>query len=242
MRADNPLPLHAAFMIAYAHSAGVAALTNRMENGVVKTAGICAFILMLACASAAPAANDPAPGGNPEVNAPGGPKVEITDIIGRVAKRTGRQFNLDPRVAGSVPVSGMDLQRVDYPRLLAILRVNQFAAYEANGVVNVFPDANARSMPIPVTTSVNPQTLDDELVTVIWNAKNACTSHMVPVLRPLMPQAAHLASFPPSNSLILSDHADNARRILDLAERLDKQAASLKQNCNSNDSSYKSSN
>jgi general secretion pathway protein D len=211
-----------------------------MENGIVKSTGICAFIMMLACVSAA-AASDPAPAaGAPEFNVPGGPKVEITDIIARVAKRTGKQFNLDPRVAGSVPIAGLDLQRVDYPRLLAILRANGMAAYEANGVVNVVPDSVSRQIPIAVTTSVSTQTSDDELVTVVWNARSVCTAQLVPILRPLMPQAAHLAALPQTNSLILSDRADNARRILDLAERLEKQAASLKQNCT--EPPYKSSN
>jgi general secretion pathway protein D len=179
-------------------------------------------------------------GGTAEAGVRGGPTVDITEIIGRVAKRTGKQFLLDPRVSGPVLVTGLDLQRVDYPGLLAILRVNQYTAYEANGAVNVVPDANARQLPVPVTTSVSPQTPDDDLVTVVWNAKSVCTAQLVPILRPLMPQAAHLAALPQTNSLILSDHADNARRLLDLAERLEKQAASLKQNCT--EPSYKSSN
>jgi general secretion pathway protein D len=47
-------------------------------------------------------------------------------------------------------------------------------------------------------------------------------AHVVPVLRPLMPQAAHMAAFFQSNTLIISDHAANARRIVDMVERLDK--------------------
>jgi type II secretory pathway component GspD/PulD (secretin) len=39
-----------------------------------------------------------------------------------------------------------------------------------------------------------------------------------------MPQAAHLAAFPQTNTLLISDHAANARRIVEMAERLDKAA------------------
>jgi general secretion pathway protein D len=39
-----------------------------------------------------------------------------------------------------------------------------------------------------------------------------------------MPQSAHLAAYPPTNTLILTDHADNARRIVELVERIDKTA------------------
>jgi len=151
-----------------------------------------------------------------------GSEIEMTDLIGKVAKRTGKQFIIDPRVRAQVSKVGLDVENVDYGRLLAILTVHNFSAYESNGVVKVMPDAVARQLPIPVTTEVPAKALDDEYVTVMFQAKNMCAAHSVPVLRPLMPQAAHLAAFPQANTLLISDHAANARRIIDMAERLDK--------------------
>ena len=150
--------------------------------------------------------------------------MELTELIDRVAKRTGKQFILDPRVRAQVSKSGIDLDKVDYAKLLAILNLHQFGTYEANGVVRVMPDAGARQMPIPVTTEIPAKTLDDEYVTVMITAKNMCMAHAVPVLRPLMPQAAHMAADMQSNTLIISDRAANARRIVDMVERLDKAA------------------
>jgi general secretion pathway protein D len=152
--------------------------------------------------------------------------VELTDLIDKVAKRTGKQFIVDPRVRATVLRTGMDLDKVDYGKLLAILTVHQFAAYESNGIVKVVPDANARQLPIPVTNEVPAKALDDEYVMVMFQAKNMCTAQAVPVLRPLMPQAAHLAAFPQANTLLISDHAGNARRIVEMAERLDRAAPS----------------
>ncbi len=148
--------------------------------------------------------------------------MELTDLIAKVAKRTGKQFIVDPRVRAIVSGTGIDLDKVDYAKLLAILTIHQFAAYESNGVVKVLPDASARQLPIPVTTGVPAKALEDEYVTVMFQAKNMCAAQSVPVLRPLMPQAAHLAAFPQANTLLISDHAGNARRIIDMAERLDK--------------------
>jgi len=197
----------------------------------MRTSGICA-LLILAFAATAHSADEPKPAATTtDASGWGGPSADITAIIDRVAKRSGKQFILDPRVRGPVPLTGLDLQKVDYPRLLAILRANTYVAYEKDGVVNVQPDANARQMPIPVTSAVSPQALDDEWVNVVVNVKHACAAHMVPVLRPMMPQAAHMAAFPQTNSVILSDRADNVRKILDVLERLDKQAAVLKQDC-----------
>src|SRR6185369_7029609 len=80
--------------------------------------------------------------------------MELTDLIAKVAKRTGKQFIVDPRVRAIVSGTGIDLDKVDYAKLLAILTIHQFAAYESNGVVKVLPDASARQLPIPVTTGV----------------------------------------------------------------------------------------
>ena len=156
--------------------------------------------------------------------------MELTDLIDKVAKRTGKQFIVDPRVRAQVSKSGIDLDKVDYAKLLAILTVHNFSAYESNGIVKVLPDAIARQLPIPVTTEIPPNALDDEYVTLLITAKNMCVAHAVPVLRPLMPQAAHLAAYPQSNTLIISDHVANARRIVNMIERLDK-AAPAGQKC-----------
>jgi general secretion pathway protein D len=156
--------------------------------------------------------------------------IEMTDLIDKVAKRTGKQFIVDPRVRAIVAKAGIDLGKVDYARLLAILNVHGFAAYEANGVVRVVPDAGARQLPIPVTTEIPANALDDEYVTLLITAKNMCVAQAVPVLRPLMPQAAHMAAYAQSNSLIISDHVANARRIVDMVQRLDK-AAPAGQKC-----------
>lgn len=191
-----------------------------MSHRIVPALALALLIPMIATAA------DPAP-------AAAGPNyatIEIGDLIARVAKRTGKQFIVDPRVRAEVPLIGLDADRVDYPRLLAILNVHLFATYEAGGVVRVVPDANARQLPIPVTSDVPAKALDDELVTVMLTPKNMCTVQAVPVLRPLMPQAAHMASYPLSNTLILSDRAANVRRIVDMVERLDK-AAPAGQKC-----------
>ena len=161
----------------------------------------------------------------------GGPFVDIAELVERVRKKTGKQFLLDPRLRAEVPVGTLDLDQLDYARLLDVLHLNLFATYEADGLVIITPDAGARQLPSAVGSTVSPKALDAELVTVLIHAKNVCAAQTVPVLRPLMPQAAHLAAMPQTNSLLLVDTAANARRIADLFERLDRQAAALKQTC-----------
>jgi general secretion pathway protein D len=187
----------------------------------MKTYRLAALAMVLALPVAAIAAEATPAARNASLPA-SGPEIEMTDLIGKVAKRTGKQFIVDPRVRAQVSRIALDVENVDYARLLAIFTVYNISAYESNGVVKVVPDTGARQLPIPVTTEVPAKALDDEYVTVIFQAKNMCTAQAVPVLRPLMPQAAHLAAFAQANALLISDHAANARRIIDMAERLDK--------------------
>jgi general secretion pathway protein D len=203
----------------------------------MKTYLACSLAAILALPALVSAAEPAAPPCAAASNA-NGPDIEMMDLIDKVAKRTGKQFIVDPRVRALVSHAGLDIDKVDYPRLLAILNVHMFAAYEANGVVRVVPDANARQLPIPVTTEIPPGALDDEYVTVMITAKNMCMAQAVPVLRPLMPQAAHMAAYPLSNTMIISDHVANARRIVDMVERLDK-AAPAGQKCPPDGSSSK---
>jgi general secretion pathway protein D len=147
--------------------------------------------------------------------------ISMVDLIDEVSRRTGTQFVVDPRVRADVPLAGMDPAHVDLDRLRAILRVHQFVAFQENGFVSVLPDANARQLPTKIYYDLDYTAPDDEPVTLVIEARNLCSPHTVPVLRPLMPQAAHLAAMPP-RALIISDRNVNARRIAEIFRKLDQ--------------------
>jgi general secretion pathway protein D len=184
----------------------------------MKSMRVLALVLSMSAASLSNGAEPPA------VATKVGSTIPIEELIERVARRTGRQFVVDPRVRAEVPLTGLDVERVDYERLLAILRVHQFVAIQEKGFVTVVPDAGARQIPVKTYYDLGFKAGDDELVTVLLTAKNLCTAHSVPVLRPLMPQAAHLAALPDANVLIINDRAANARRIGEMFEKLDRLA------------------
>jgi general secretion pathway protein D len=149
--------------------------------------------------------------------------IELAELIARFAKRSGKKFIIDPRVRAQVWLAGMDPNQITYEKLLAILSVHQFAAVTEGDWIIVVPDANARQLPTPVYTDRNFKAgAPDEIVTLILSVKNVCAAYAVPVLRPLMPQSAHMAAFPDTNSLILSDHASNLHRLVTVLEALER--------------------
>lgn len=154
--------------------------------------------------------------------------MELSELITKVARRLGKQFVIDPRVRSQVTLAGVDPGQISYDQLLAILDVHQVAVTESGGILAVVPDANARQFPSPVYTDVGFNARDNEIVTLLITPKNVCAPWLVPVLRPLESQAAHLAAEMQTNTLIVNDRALNVRRIANLVDQLDKRGKGVK--------------
>ncbi|MDQ8037119.1 MAG: type II secretion system secretin GspD, partial [Pedobacter sp.] len=147
--------------------------------------------------------------------------ADITALVSEVAEVTGKNFVVDPRVKGTItvisskPLSANEL----YELFLGVLSVNGFAAVPAGSAVKIVPDVNAKQMAVPV--DVNFSQKGDALVTRVITLDNANAVDLVPVLRPMMPQFAHLAAIPSANALVVSDHANNIEVIATIIAQLD---------------------
>jgi general secretion pathway protein D len=180
----------------------------------VGTAVIGALALLVLVAS-------PAAGAQSEASAAAAPgAVPVEKLVAAVAKRTGKKFIVDPRVHADIAVVGQEPTSMDYSALLLALRVYGFAAVEEGGYVHVIPDANVRQYPLPIASGKE-SFAEAEYVNRIIPLKSASAAQLVPVLRPLLPQVAHLVAFPCKNTLIIVDTYANVKRIEQIARALD---------------------
>jgi general secretion pathway protein D len=90
-------------------------------------------------------------------------------------------------------------------------------------VIRIVPSKDARSSPVPI---IEDQAAigNDEYVTQVIRLDNISAAKLIPVLRPLVPQQAHMAAYAPSNAIIISDIRSNIGRIVDIIERMDRSA------------------
>jgi general secretion pathway protein D len=146
--------------------------------------------------------------------------VSVEQLVAAVAKRTGKKFIIDPRVRAEVSVVGQEVTSVDYATMLLILHIHGFSAVEQGGYVQVIPDANVRQMPLPLLTAKESYA-DGEFVNRIIVVNNAPAVQFVPILRPLLPQYAHLVAFPCKNALLIVDSYANVKRIEQIVRALD---------------------
>ena len=60
------------------------------------------------------------------------------------------------------------------------------------------------------------------MVTRVIQVDHVAAAQLVPILRPLVPQQGHLAAYPATNVLIISDRAENVSRLVSIIHRIDK--------------------
>lgn len=149
--------------------------------------------------------------------------ADLSQVAESVSAVTGKNFVFDPRVHAEVTMLSskpLDPQAF-YQAFLSILQVYGFIAVPVGDIIKILPDTNARQFAsVDLPDHVNPNS--DEIVTQVIDVKNVGASQLVPILRPMMPQNAHLAAYPSSNVLILSDRASNVDRMVRIIRRIDK--------------------
>jgi general secretion pathway protein D len=152
-------------------------------------------------------------------------ETDIQELIQFVAEVTGTTIVVDPAVKGKVkvisskPVSKDEL----YDLFLSILEVHGYTAVRSGGVVRVIQSKDARSAPVAVRDKSGGK-VSDEYVTEVIRLDNISAAKLIPVLRPLVPQQAHMAAYAPSNAIIISDVAANIDRIRKIILSMDKSA------------------
>ncbi|MBK7471057.1 MAG: hypothetical protein IPI73_10975 [Betaproteobacteria bacterium] len=108
-----------------------------------------------------------------------------------------------------------------YPMLQSALRAQGFVTVEGAGFVKIVPEADGKTNPTPV----GPGTVaarGDQLMTQVFTLKNESAAQLVNVLRPLIPANNTIAAYPSTNSLIITDYADNLKRIARIIETIDQ--------------------
>ena len=149
------------------------------------------------------------------------PKTPLADILDAVSKKSGKKFLVDARVPGEVVVGQLSPKQVTYSSLLSILRNNHLAAVTIDEFVNVVPGGAIRHYPLPVVNEDDDSIDGEEWVTRVIHLKNAPAAHLVPIMRPIMPSAGHLAANPESNTILIVDRYANVKRITEMIVGMD---------------------
>ena len=152
--------------------------------------------------------------------------ADIDAVVKAVGEITGRNFLVDPRVKGIVNiVSARPVPKaLVYPTLLSALRMQGFAAVESGGIVKIVPEADAKTQAGPVQRATITAS-GDRIVTQVIPLRHESAAQLVTVLRPLISPNNSIAAYIPNNAIIITDYADNLKRIDRIIASLDQPPA-----------------
>jgi general secretion pathway protein D len=157
--------------------------------------------------------------------------AEIEAVARAMAGITGVNVVVDPRVKGTVtlvtekPVSRL----VAMNQFLAALRLQGFTMVESAGLYKVVPEADAKLQSGAVTVSeggIGGGALGNQIATQIFKLNFESANNLVPILRPLISPNNTINANPGTNSLVITDYADNLRRMARIIAAMDVSNAS----------------
>ncbi|BAO80241.1 type II secretory pathway, component PulD [Serpentinimonas raichei] len=193
---------------------------------------------LLAATTGAALANNPAPAPataastptlalTPAVR-PGAPitlnfvQAEIDAVARAMGVLVGRHVVVDPRISGTL---NLQTERPVTPAqalqlFSSALRLRGFAIVESQGLLKVLPEADARLQSGAVLDEAQ-MPRGQQIVTQIFSLTHENANHLVPILRPLVSAHNPINVNAGQNSLIITDYADNLRRIAQIIAAFD---------------------
>lgn len=151
--------------------------------------------------------------------------ADIEGVVKVVSEITGKNFVLDPRVKGTVNiVSAKQMPRsAVYDVFLSALRLQGFAVVESHGIAKIVPEAEAKLNPgLTFGPSEQAYGAGDRIQTRIITLKHESAVQIMPVLRPLISPNNSITAYQNSNTLVITDYANNLKRIEKIIDSLDQ--------------------
>ena len=145
--------------------------------------------------------------------------AEIDAVARTVASITGLNVVVDPRVKGTLTlVTDKPISRsAAMNQFQAALRLQGFTMVESAGLYKVIPEADAKLQSAGVTVSdhagAGEQPAGNQISTQIFRLNFESANSLVTVLRPLISPNNTINANPGNNSLVITDYADNLRRL-----------------------------
>ena len=148
--------------------------------------------------------------------------AEIEGVARALAAILNRQILVDPRVKGTITLySDQPMStRSAYQNFLAALRGQGFSMVDVAGLLKIVPEAEAKLQTGTVDVGAVRRS-GDQVLTQIFRLQNENANNLVAVLRPLISPNNTINANPSSNTLVITDYADNLRRIGQMIAALD---------------------
>src|ERR1700744_6424069 len=152
--------------------------------------------------------------------------ADIDQVARAIGAATGKTIIVDPRVKGQLNLGSENAVPEDQAlkTLQSALRMQGFALVQDHGVLKVVPEADAKLQGVPTYVGNTAVARGDQVVTQVFTLKNESANNLLPILRPRISTNNPVAAYPANNTIIVTDYADNVRRIAQIIAGVDSAA------------------
>ncbi|RQU48624.1 type II secretion system protein GspD [Burkholderia cenocepacia] len=152
--------------------------------------------------------------------------ADIDQVAKAIGAATGKTIIVDPRVKGQLNLVAERPVPEDQAlkTLQSALRMQGFALVQDHGVLKVVPEADAKLQGVPTYVGNAPQARGDQVITQVFELHNESANNLLPVLRPLISPNNTVTAYPANNTIVVTDYADNVRRIAQIISGIDSAA------------------
>ncbi|MFK4441964.1 general secretion pathway protein D [Caballeronia udeis] len=152
--------------------------------------------------------------------------ADIDQVAKAIGAATGKTIIVDPRVKGQLNLISENPVPEDQAlkTLQSALRMQGFALVQDHGVLKVVPEADAKLQGVPTYVGNAPTARGDQVITQVFELHNESANNVLPILRPLISPNNTIAAYPANNTLVVTDYADNVRRIASIIAGIDTAA------------------
>ena len=158
--------------------------------------------------------------------------VDIRTVLKTIGEITGINFIPHESVAGTVTVMSPTPIRLGdiYAFLQSILDVHGYATIEMDSAVKVVPKAEAARNHLQVRIGADPAYIPrtDVIVTQIIPLKYADAVEMSQIIEPVLSAGSQMATYPRTNSLMITDTSANIHHIAQVLRQLDVEGSKEK--------------
>ncbi|WP_175046708.1 type II secretion system secretin GspD [Burkholderia lata] len=152
--------------------------------------------------------------------------ADIDQVAKAIGAATNKTIIVDPRVKGQLNLVAERPVPEDQAlkTLQSALRMQGFALVQDHGVLKVVPEADAKLQGVPTYVGNAPQARGDQVITQVFELHNESANNLLPVLRPLISPNNTVTAYPANNTIVVTDYADNVRRIAQIIAGVDSAA------------------
>lgn len=149
--------------------------------------------------------------------------ADIESVVKAVGHYTNMTFIIDPRVKGTINlVSEKPVTKAQaFSMLSSALRLQGFTIVIGDGFAKVVPESDAKLQSGPIQSG---NLRGDQIATQIYRLNYESAPNLVTVLRPLISPNNTINANPGNNSLVITDYADNLKRLGKIIAALDTPA------------------